>query len=175
MPDILPTQNRQPDNGRNFISSILSRLPYIQDAVDADVGNPRYELFDRLSKRHEYKVMQQSVITGPAMRQNASEQYGPGSFTSDHAYHKYIYASVDVDKVRRIAEYRRMASYAEISDCLDEICDEFLSKDDEDKFLRIGFSSFGKLKSEERTEIEKEFYKFIQILNKNLVVILFIL
>jgi hypothetical protein len=163
MPDILPTQNRQPDNGRNFISSILSRLPYIQDAVDADIGNPRYELFDRLSKRHEYKVMQQSVITGPAMRQNASEQYGPGSFTSDHAYHKYIYASVDVDKVRRIAEYRRMASYAEIADCLDEICDEFLNKDDEDKFLRIGFSSFGKLKSEQRTEIEKEFYKFIQI------------
>jgi len=162
MPDVLPTPNRQPDNGRNFISNILSRLPYIQDAVDADIGNPRYELFDRLSKRHEYRVMQQSVITGPAMRQN-TDQYGPGSFTSDHAYHKYIYASVDVDKIRRIAEYRRMGSYAEIADCLDEICDEFLNKDDEDKFLRIGFSTFGKLDSNERSEIEKEFYKFIQV------------
>ncbi len=162
MPDVLPTPNRQPDNGRNFISNILSRLPYIQDAVDADIGNPRYELFDRLSKRHEYRVMQQSVITGPAMRQN-TDQYSPGSFTSDHAYHKYIYASVDVDKIRRIAEYRRMGAYAEIADCLDEICDEFLNKDDEDKFLRIGFSSFGKLEPEERNEIEKEFYKFIQV------------
>ena len=162
MPDVLPTPNRQPDNGRNFIANILSRLPYIQDAVDADIGNPRYELFDRLSKRQEYRVMQQSVITGPALRQN-NDQYGAGSFTSDHAYHKYIYASVDVDKIRRIAEYRRMGSYAEISDCLDEICDDFLNKDDEDKLLRIGFSTFGKLGATERTEIEKEFYKFIQV------------
>ena len=162
MPDVVPTAQRQPDNGqRNFISSILARLPYIQDAVDADQGNPRYELFDRLSKRHEYKVMQQSVITGPAMRNN--DYYNPGSFTSDNAYHKYIYARIDTDKIRRIAEYRRMAAYAEISDCLDEICDDFLNKDDEDKFIRISFSSFGKLDSEQRSEIEKEFYKFIQI------------
>jgi hypothetical protein len=162
MPDVLPTAQRQPDNGqRNFISSILARLPYIQDAVDADQGNPRYELFDRLSKRHEYKVMQQSVITGPALRNN--DYYNPGSFTSDNAYHKYIYARIDTDKIRRIAEYRRMAAYAEISDCLDEICDDFLNKDDEDKFIRISFSSFGKLDSEQRSEIEKEFYKFIQI------------
>jgi len=162
MPDILPTAQRQPDNGqRNFIQSILSRLPYIQDAVDADEGNPRYELFDRLSKRHEYKVMQQSVITGPHLRQN--DNYTPGSFGSDHAYHKYIYASVDTDKIRRIAEYRRMASYAEIGDCLDEICDDFLNKDDEDKFIRISFSSFGKLDSSQRSEIEREFYKFIQV------------
>jgi hypothetical protein len=161
MPDISSSSSsRQPDFGsRNFINSILSKLPYIQDAVDADEGNPRYELFDRLSKRHEYRVMQQSVITGPSLRDN----YNPGSFQSDHNYHKYIYATVDTDKIRRIAEYRRMAAYAEISDCLDEICDEFLSKDDEDKFLKIGFSSFGKLDSDQRTEIEKEFYKFIQI------------
>jgi hypothetical protein len=103
--------------------------------------------------------MQQSVITGPSLRDN----YNPGSFQSDHNYHKYIYATVDTDKIRRIAEYRRMAAYAEISDCLDEICDDFLSKDDEDKYLKINFSSFGKLDSEQRTEIEKEFYKFIQI------------
>jgi hypothetical protein len=162
MPDIVPTQHRQPDNGqRSFISSILAKLPYIQDAVDADQGNPKYELFERLSKRHEYRVMQQSVITGPAMRNN--DYYNPGNFTSDHAYHKYIYATVDTDKIRRISEYRRMAAYAEISDCLDEICDEFLNKDDEDKIIKIDFSSFGKLDSTQRTELEKEFYKFVQI------------
>jgi hypothetical protein len=161
MPDVLPTANRQPDTGRSFIANILSRLPYLQDSIDADQSNPRYELFDRLAKRHEYRVMQQSVITGPSLRQNEYEN--PGGFGTDHAYHKYIYASIDTDKIRRIAEYRRMASYAEIADCLDEICDEFLSKDDEDKYLKIGFSSFGKLDSAQRAEIEKEFYKFIQI------------
>lgn len=161
MPDVLPTMSRQPDSGRSFIANILSKLPYVQDSLDADQGNPRYELFDRLAKRHEYRVMQQSVITGPSMKQ--SDYQNPGSFASDHAYHKYIYASVDTDKIRRIAEYRRMAAYAEISDCLDEICDEFLTKDEENKAIKIGFSSFGKLDSTQRAEIEKEFYKFIQI------------
>jgi RNA polymerase-interacting CarD/CdnL/TRCF family regulator len=160
MPDI-PLANRQPDSGKSFIASILSKLPYVQDSIDADQGNPRYELFDRLSKRHEYRVLQQSVITGPSMRLN--DNYNPGSFSSDHAYHKYIYASVDTDKIRRIAEYRRMAAYAEISDCLDEICDEFINMDDQDKALKLVFSSFGKLDSNERAEIEKEFYKFIKV------------
>jgi hypothetical protein len=161
MPDVLPTANRQPDTGRNFIASILQRLPYLQDSVDADFGNPKYELFDRLSKKHEYKVMQQSVITGPNLR--AQDYYNPGSFGSDHNYHKYIYASVDTDKIRRIAEYRRMAAYNKIADCLDEICDEFLAYDEEGKVVKIRFSSFGKLDSVQRAEIEKEFYKFIQI------------
>jgi hypothetical protein len=163
MPDFLPTSNRQPDSGKSFVSSILSKLPYAQTAVEADVNNPKYELFERLSKKRELKLMQQSVIAGPFMNNNASNQYGASSFGSNANYHKYIYAQVDVDKVRRIAEYRRMAGYAEVSDCLDEICDEFINKDENGKIVKIQFSPFAKLDADQRTEIEKEFYKFINI------------
>ena len=163
MPDFLPTSNRQPDSGKSFISSILSKLPYAQTAIEADVNNPKYELFERLSKKRELKLMQQSVIAGPFMNNNASSQYGASSFGSNAQYHKYIYAQVDVDKVRRVAEYRRMAGYAEVSDCLDEICDEFINKDENGKIVKIKFSPFAKLDADQRTEIEKEFYKFINI------------
>jgi hypothetical protein len=162
MAEFISPSNRQPDNGsRNFISSILSKLPYVQNTVEADVNNPKYELFDRLSKRRDLKLMQQSVVTGPLMQNN--DAYGSHAFGSSQNYHKYIYANVDADKSRRIAEYRRMGAFAEVNDCLDEICDEFISKDENGRVIKIKFLSSAKLEAEERTEIEKEFYKFINI------------
>ena len=161
MADILPQPNRQPDSGRSFVTSILSKLPYVQDVVETDTNNPKYELFDRLSKKRELKIMQQSVITGPYMNKEFADYYNPGAITSDKGYHNFIYAQIDSDKTRRLAEYRRMAAFAEVADCLDEICDEFVNVDDEGKVLNIKFSSFNKLSVEERSELEKEFYKFI--------------
>jgi len=163
MADITSNSNRTPDTSRNFISQILQRLPYISGAVTEDVNNSKYELFDRLSKRNELKIMQQSVLTGPFMRNQYGEYYNPGSFISDHAYHKYIYANVDSDKIRRLAEYRRMAAYAEVSDALDEICDEFIVKDENNKIVHINFSSYLKLNEEIKNELIKEFYRFINI------------
>jgi hypothetical protein len=159
MPSIIPTPNKQLDTGRSFVSSILQKLPYVQTTNEADVNNPKYELFERISKNRQLRVMKQSVITGPFYQDDAAA----GSFGSDKAYHKYIYANVDSDKTRRISEYRRMAAYAEISDCLDEICDEFLTKDENGKVIKINFTGIGKTDAETRTEVEKEFYKFIKI------------
>lgn len=163
MADITSNSNRIPDTSRNFVSQLLQRLPYVATAVTADVGNPKYELFDRLSKRQELKIMQQSVLTGPFMRNEFGDYYNPGSFVSDHAYHKYIYANVDADKIRRLAEYRRMAAYAEISDALNEICDEVIVKDENGKITHLEFSSYSNIGQEEKNELLKEFTKFISI------------
>jgi len=160
MPDLLPTANRVPDASRNFVSSILQRLPYVAGAVNADVGNPKYELFDRLSKRTELRLMQQSVLTGPYMN---NDYYNPGRFGSDHNYHRYIYAQIDTDKIRRLAEYRRMAAFAEVADCLDEICDEFIVKDENNEVVHLEFSNFSNLQQEEKNELRKEFAKFINV------------
>jgi len=163
MADLTSNSNRIPDTSRNFVSQILQRLPYIAGAVTPDVSNSKYELFDRLSKRNELKIMQQSVLTGPFMRNEYGEYYNPGSFTSDHAYHRYIYANIDSDKIRRLAEYRRMGAYAEVSDCLDEICDEIIVKDENGKIIHLGFSTFSNLNQEVKNELLKEFNKFISI------------
>ena len=163
MADISSNSNRIPDNSRNFVSQILQRLPYVAGSVTPDVSNSKYELFERLSKRNELKIMQQSVITGPFMRNDYGEHYNPGSFVSDHAYHRYIYANIDTDKIRRLAEYRRMAAYADVSDCLDEICDEFIVKDENDKVLHLNFSGYSNVNQETKNEILKEFNKFLGI------------
>ena len=162
MAGILPQPNIQPDSGRSFISSILSKLPYVNQTVEMETNNPKYEVFERLSKKRELRVMQQSVIVGPFMNQNNSDYYNPNLMSTDKGYHNFIYAQIDSDKIRRLSEYRRMAAFSEVADCLDEICDEFINKDENGKILNITFSGFNKLDSQERMEIEKEFHKFIQ-------------
>jgi hypothetical protein len=162
MADILPQSNRQPDSGRSFIASLLSKLPYVDQALDVGDTNPKYELFDRLSKKRELRVMQQSVITGPFMNQNQSDYYNPNLMSTDKGYHNFIYAQIDTDKIRRLSEYRRMASFSEVADCLDAICDEFINKDENGKVVNIKFSGFNKIDSQEKLEIEKEFHKFVQ-------------
>ena len=162
MADFTVTPTRNASTNRNFISSILQRLPYVSADLQTDTNNPKYELFDKLSKRTEFRLLKQSVITGEAMR----AEYGDGtkgSFGTQNPYHKYIYANIDTDKIRRISEYRRMASFAEVADCLDEICDEFIVKDENEQILHLNFSSFCDLSSEEKIELKKEFEKFINI------------
>jgi hypothetical protein len=163
MADIVPQANRQPDNGRGFISSILSKLPYVQQTLDVDDTNPKYEIFDRLSKKRELRVMQQSVITGPFMNQNSSDYYNPNMMATDKGYHNFIYAHIDSDKIRRLSEYRRMAAFSEVADCLDEICDEFINKDEYGRVVSLNFSMFCKIENQEKAEIEKEFSKFINL------------
>jgi hypothetical protein len=163
MADIQPNSYRNSPQNRNFISSILQRLPYVSTDMAVDTNNPKYELFDRLSKRTDFRLLKQSIITGPSMEQEYGQHGNKNAFGQHSPYHKYIYANVDSDKVRRIAEYRRMASFAEVSDCLDEICDAFIVKDDNEKILHLNFSHFADISSEEKTELQKEFEKFIHV------------
>ena len=161
MPEFKQSNTSSQNSNSSFVSQILQKLPYVAGAITTDVSNDKYELFDRLAKRQELKIMQQSVITGPHMRD--SEYYNPGSFVSDHAYHKYIYANIDSDKIRRLSEYRRMSSYSEISDALNEICDEVIVKDENDKVINLNFTLNCSKNDEEKNELSKEFSKFISI------------
>jgi len=68
---------------------------------------------------------------------------------------------MDVDKIRRIQEYRRMAAYAEVSDAIDEICDETIVKDEEGNIITIDIE--GKYKDNIKKELKKEWQKFITI------------
>lgn len=158
MPDLLPQYNQTSNSGRNFISNILTRLPYVnQAAADITDTNPKYDLFARLSKRRDEYALKQSVVIGPEMR----DDYSLGSIVIDNAYHQFIYARIDTDKIRRLAEYRRMAGYAEVSDCLDEISDETINTDDNSDIIK--FKLNGDHTTEIKAELAKEFSRFIQV------------
>ena len=158
MPDLLPQYNQTANSGRGFISSVLAKLPYINQAVrDITDTNPKYEIFARLSKRRDEYALKQSVVIGPEMQ----DDYNLGGIVIDNAYHQFLYAKIDTDKIRRLAEYRRMAGYSEVSDCLDEISDEVVNVDENGDIIK--FKLNGDYTSEIKSELTKEFNKFIQI------------
>ena len=58
-------------------------------------------------------------------------------------------------------DYRRMAAYAELADCLDEICDECIVRNDSGEVTQ--FKLIGSYSKTIQDEISKEYKKFVEI------------
>jgi len=160
-PDIFPQQQSQINQGKQFVMSLLQKLPYVQDAISVDDLNTKYDLFKAVSARQEQRVLKNSIVTGPVYQQN-QRFYGSGGFGGDAFYHQHIYAQIDADKIRRLSEYRRMAAYAEVGDCLDEICDECIVPDENGDVIKL-FLRNTDLSNDQKGQLVKEFKKFVHI------------
>jgi hypothetical protein len=116
--------------GKSFLSTLIARMPYtykvIQNAINA---NPKYDTFNAVSARRDQRLRKQSILQ--------NNEFSIGEFMLDKRYHQVMYADIDTDKIRRIQEYRRMADYSELADCIDEIADESIVKDDEDDVVKF--------------------------------------
>lgn len=125
-----PGQAGTSSAGQSFISTLVARMPYtykvLQNAIDS---NPKYDLFNNITSRKEQRVRQQSIFQ--------TNEGNPGMMMIDKRYHQIMYADVDTDKVRRVMEYRRMAGYAELADCIEEIADETIVKDDQGEIVKL--------------------------------------
>jgi hypothetical protein len=145
-----------------LLSSFISRLPFAYQVVDAMVrNNPKFELFkDQTSKRDEMMQDQSVFLQQPDIQSFSSGS--PGSFSVNKDYQAFVYASVDKDKGRRLMDYRRMAAYAELADCLDEICDECIVKDDNGNIINFELIG-GNFSNTVQEELTKEFSKFVEI------------
>ncbi len=139
--------------GQSFISTLVARMPYtykvLQNAIEA---NPKYDLFNNLTSRKEQRVQQQSIFQ--------SNEGGAGMMMVDKRYHQIMYADVDTDKVRRIMEYRKMAGYAELADCIEEIADEAIVKDEQGEIVQLYVK--GNHDKVVIDTVKKEWNKFIE-------------
>ena len=115
--------------GRNLQKFIANNLPYRSPSAiidDVTQDNPKFkEFFDAGTKRKE--LLASHSVIAPKVPESS---HPVGSFLADKAYNELMYASLDVDKYRRLRDYRVMAQFAEVADALDEICDEFLNEDE---------------------------------------------
>ena len=119
--------------------------------------NPKFKDFKNASPKRDELIQNQSVFLDEPVFQ--SGQGAPGSITINKDYQAFIYASIDKDKSRRLSDYRRMAAYSELANCIDEICDECIVKDENDNI--VTFNLRGEFSKEIKDSIEKEFKKFI--------------
>lgn len=148
-----------------LMSSFLSKMPFALQIVDALVkNNPKFYDFKNQASQRDDMLQDQSVFLSDNSSYgtyNSTQGAAGGSFSISKDYQAFVYAQIDKDKNRRLMDYRRMAAYAELADCLDEICDECVVINDKDEVVTLDI--IGSYSKECQDILHKEWSTFIQI------------
>ena len=121
--------------GRQLMSYVQSKLPYTGSSnqlENVDDLNPKYKHFFKTGTRRTELIQKHAISTV-----KVGEDQPMGGINIDKKYLDYMYANIDVDKEKRVRDYRTMASYAEVADALDEICDECIVEDENGKIIKL--------------------------------------
>jgi hypothetical protein len=132
-------------------------LPYNSETLIDDISelNPKYRHFYAAGTRRDELLAKHSIS-----KHTDNDEVPLGSFSAEQKYHNYMYANIDVDKAKRLLDYRIMSAYSEVAEALDEICDEVIYKDEDDQIMQLLFknSEYGGVVV---TELNNEFQKFV--------------
>ena len=148
--------------GRNLQKFINNNLPYRSPAAiidDVTQDNPKFKDFYKAGSVRKEILAQHSIIA-PKVPESAQPV---GSFLADRAYNELMYATLDVDKYRRVRDYRVMAQFAEVADALDEICDEFLNEDEHGRMIDLKLREEKEFDPLVGKQMREEFNKFINL------------
>jgi hypothetical protein len=143
--------------GSGFFKNITNKLPYQSLDFNAVLSqlNPKYEVFQDTGSRRVEALARQSIFYD-----NDYNNMPSGSIAKGGVYSDLVYANIQADKGPRILDYRIMAAFAEVADCLDEICDECINKNDHGEIARLHFRSVD-LKDIDKGKLDEEFKKYI--------------
>ena len=156
----MATENKINSQG-GFFKNIVNKLPYQALDLNAVLGqlNPKYEIFQDTGSRRTEALARQSVFYDNPYNTIPSGQVAKGGIYSD-----LVYANIQMDKGPRVMDYRVMAAFAEVGDCLDEICDETINRDDNGETMRLKFRNI-ELEDRDKDKIQAEFQKYIEHFN----------
>jgi len=145
----------------SFFKNILNKLPY--QTVDFNKVlndlNPKYNTFEDVGMKRTEALAKNSIFFN-----NEFNNTGSGQISVDGNYSNLVYANVEENKGGRLQDYRVMASFAEISDALDEICDECISKDDNGNIINLILRNI-EISSDIEQNLRDEFEKYIDYFN----------
>ena len=148
--------------GRGLQKFIQNNLPYRSPAAiidDVTEENPKFKEFYKAGSLRKELLAQHSIIAPKA----PDSAHPVGAFLADKAYNELMYATLDVDKYRRLRDYRVMAQFAEVADALDEICDEFLNEDEHGNIINLQLRNVIDFDPLIKKQITEEFNKFINL------------
>jgi len=141
---------------RSMTSYLNSRSTNSYDILDSDENkNTKYKYFKKVGMRRAEAISKNSIALSNDFNNTAY-----GMMHKDSSFGDVMYATVSEDKPGRLRDYRSIAAYSEVSDALDEICDECVNYDENSNILKILFVN-DNLKSIEKEKITNEFDKFI--------------
>jgi len=144
-------------------NNFVRKMPYSGNATVIDnisELNPKFETFYKIGTTQQERNLRQAVSV---VQDPNNPQSNLNGVIIDKGYHDYLYALIDTDKGKRVADYRIMASYAEISHALDEICDETLVKDEKGQYGQLQLSE--RLEPEQKKELQKQYNYVMDLFN----------
>jgi len=149
--------NRESTFGRELMKYVSAKLPYqTYNAADKiNELNPKYSLFYQKGTDKQGALVRQSVSSSIS---TTDDQYA--NILQNKDYHDFMYANIQPDKGRRLMDYRVMAAFSEVADALDEICDEFINKDEHGEIVKLRFVDVD-LSDSQKTKLKREFQKYI--------------
>lgn len=148
--------NVQQTFGRQLMSYVSSKLPYsgfnILDFTERE--NPKFKTFEETGIRRNEALSRNSVS------QSNLFSAGYGEF-KEVGFADLMYANVQNDKGSRIQDYRVMAAFAEVSNALDEICDETINRDAQNNIMNLRIKNI-QLDAIDYETLQLEFQKYVQ-------------
>lgn len=141
------------------MDSVLSRLPYANTfrGSTQDDTNNKFDLFSNASVTKDEKIQRLSIVNKFDMSMLGTQ----GAGMMIHSLNELLFSSDANDKAKRVESYRMMSGFPEVTECLREICDEFLVKDENGKTIQ--FALRGNNSEEVKEQIKEEFYRFLEI------------
>ncbi len=148
-------QNSSGQSG--FLKNLVNKLPYQSVDFNKVLGdlNPKYNTFEETGMRRVEALAKNSVFYN-----NDFNNTGTGQIAIDGNYNSLVYANVEENKSGRMRDYRIMAAFSEISDALDEICDECINKDEAGNIVNLTFRNTD-LDDDKQQTVKDEFEKYV--------------
>jgi len=154
--------NRESTFGRELMKFVGNQLPYSGFSVIDRIKeiNPKFEIFYNKGAKQQENITSKSISSAVAYDEPAA------NVLRNKEFYDYMYASVQPDKGKRLMEYRVMAAFSEVSDALDEICDEAINVDGDGNVAKLLFKDTD-LQMDQKEELEKEFKRYVGYFDLN--------
>jgi hypothetical protein len=144
-----------------FLKNLVNKLPYQSVDFNKVLGdlNPKYNTFEDTGMRRVEALAKNSIFYN-----NDFNNTGAGQISVDGNYNSLVYANVEENKSGRMRDYRIMAAFSEISDALDEICDECVNRSEDGDIVNLTFRNTD-LDEDKQQTVKDEFEKYIDYFN----------
>lgn len=144
------------------LSNALSKTNFLGSALRGGISqfeNPKWDNFERTGMRRKEALLSHSV-SGSLLHQQEPISYGAAYGGRYNAYANVLYHTLDAEKSNRIYEYRLMAAFPEVANCIEEYTDNFIWEDERGHVVNLKYTDED-LPEEQVKDIEQEFQTFV--------------
>ena len=144
------------------LSNALSKTNYLGGALRNGISqfeNPKWDNFEKAGMRRKEALLTHSV-SGSLLHQQEPTPYGAAFGGRYNAYANVLYHTLDAEKSNRIYEYRLMAAFPEVANCIEEYTDNFIWEDERGHVVNLKYTDED-LPEEQVKDLEQEFQTFV--------------